>query len=94
MHENIKRYTIEGNTLDSMQNRDWLIKSLETQMRDEGYVPSIDLDPQYTLEFDGGLDWFGFKLSVYGVYIGEDESWNVSGVTSGKKIMMPTRLTK
>lgn len=97
MHEEIIRYSMSGDITDSnLENRkSQLVNFLETQMRDEGVVPSLDLDPGFTLDYDTARAVFRFELSVYGVYVGkEGDLWGTAGVTGGKRIMKHTPLSK
>lgn len=94
MHDDIVRFSRNGWTDNTAKSREWMIDDLEREMRDEGYVPSIDNYPQYTVEYVEEEEKFFFILSVYMVYVGKEESWQVSGVTVGKKIMKPTPPTK
>lgn len=94
MHDDIKRFEQEGYTENNAQNRDWCIRELETQMRDAGYAPSIDNEPQYTVEYLPAEECFKFKLSVFGVFVGKEDAWSVSGVTTGRRIMKHTPRTK
>jgi hypothetical protein len=97
MHDEIIKYTIEGELLDSKmsQIKDSLIGFLETRMREEGIVPSLDLDPQFTLDFDPDRDVFKFVLTVYGVYLGGERAWQEAGVMNGMTItrsILPSKL--
>lgn len=94
MHEDIQRFVRSGWTDNTARSREEMIDDLERQMRDEGYVPSIDNYPQYTVNYVEETEKFFFILSVYMVYVGKEESWEVSGVTNGKKIMKHIPLTK
>jgi hypothetical protein len=95
MHDDIVRFSREGLTGENhVQTKEWWVRDVENEMRDNGYVPSIDNDPQYTVDYLGDKEGFKFVLSVYGVYVGEDKAWQVSGVTSGKTIMRSTQKTK
>lgn len=85
MHEDIKRFEYQGMTDNNAQTREWFIHEAEKTLRDQGYVPSIDNEPQYTVEYVPETECFHFILSVFAVYVGED-SWEVSGVTHGKLI--------
>ena len=55
-------------------------------MRDEGYVPHLDLKELFirTMDADGNFD---FELTVYGIYVGEEQSLSIAGVTDGKTIL-------
>lgn len=93
MHDNIVRFEQKGLTLDTAQAREWLVDEIERQMRDSGYAPSIDNEPQFTVEYSADSEAFNYTLSVFGVKVKEDP-WKVSGVTRGKTIMKHTQKTK
>ena len=97
MHDEILRYSLDGEITDSNleSHKTQLVEMLEMQMRDDGVVPSLDLDPGFTLDYDPERDVFKFELSVYGIYVGrEGDLWGTAGMTAGKKIMKHTPLTK
>lgn len=97
MHEEIIRYSIDGEITDSNleSHKEQLIGFLETQMKDEGVVPSLDLSPGFTIDYDPERAVFRFELSVYGMYVGkEGDLWGTAGVTGGKRIMKHTPLSK
>jgi hypothetical protein len=95
MHDEIRRFGIEGQIADIniVDQKQRLVDFQENRMREEGCVPSLDLDPQFTLDYDAESETFNFALSVYGVYVGED-SWQVAGVSSGTTIQRFTPKVK
>lgn len=88
MHDTIKKFSLHGELDDRVvvQAKERMIAFLESMMRDKGCVPSLDLDPQFTTRYIAEKEKFEFDLSVYGIYVGREESCSVSGVTNGKKI--------
>lgn len=97
MHDDIIRYSMSGEITDANleSHKAQLVSFVETQMRDDGVVPSLDLDPAFTLDYDHERDVYKFVLSVYGIYVGTGgDLWGTAGVTSGKKIMKYTPLAK
>ena len=89
MHEDIKRFPLEGAITDALnvvEHKERLISFIEGAMRDEGYVPLLDMEPHFNQRFDVEGEHFEFKLSVYGVFVGKEESWGIAGVMSGNKI--------
>jgi hypothetical protein len=84
VHDDIKRFALTGTiTSDTfLAARESLIKELEDGMRDDGFVPVLDLLPHFTREYDPDSETFSFELSVYGTYVG-DESWRLLGMMSG-----------
>ena len=93
MHESIRKYSLNGVVKYDLftQVRGTLEKAIEDRMRDEGYVPVLDLDPQLTQSMEDGN--FNVTMSVYGAYVGE-KSWQVAGLMNGKPIMKHTPKTK
>lgn len=87
MHENIKRYSLTGEVKYEYlsQVREELERTVEDQMRLEGYVPVLDMDTQLTqsLRPDGN---FSVTMSIYGAYVG-DKAWKTAGLMTGKPIM-------
>lgn len=95
MHDDIRKFQLEGDVAEAsiLQTKDRLIDHLERLMRDYGYAPSIDNDPQWDAAFkqDGVYD---FSLTVYGVYVGKEKAWATSGVAGGKPVPKYTALSK
>lgn len=97
MHDEIIRYYLSGDITDANleSHKTQLVEFIEMQMREDGVVPSLDLDPSFTLDYCAERETFEFGLSVYGIYVGsEGDIWGTAGMTSGKKIMKSTPLTK
>jgi hypothetical protein len=96
MHDEIIRYTIAGEVSDRSlaQVKESMTQFIETQMRDDGIVPLLDMEPQFTRVFNQDRELFAFSLSVYGVYVGGEEAWPVAGVMNGTKILKYTAQAK
>ena len=48
------------------------------EMKDLGYVPRLDIDPDFTISYNYIKEYFEFTLSVYGSYIGRKRAkWTV-----------------
>lgn len=93
MHENIKKFFLDGIVGDDenlVQSKEFLIKNLEDQMRDNGFVPVLDMDPQFTLSYNVEKDYYDFNLSIYGVKVGRQQSWDVAGIMNGKTLTRST----
>lgn len=88
MHDEIQRFNLNGEMSDNnvVQQRERLVEFVESMMRDQGYVPALDLEPQFTLNFNEQNEQFIFALSVYGVPIEKSKTWQVGGILSGKEI--------
>lgn len=93
MHDDIKAFTVEGviNADKFIQTRDRLIHNIETDMREDGYAPVLDLTPQFTREYDAEHEVFNFKLTIYGVYVGKETAWQTAGLTNGRAALSTQR---
>ena len=96
MHNEIKRFGLTGTITSDrfVVAREALIKDVEDSMRDEGFVPVLDLHPQFTREYDPETEAFSFEISVYGAYVGEEESWHIAGMMNGTAVERYTRPQK
>ena len=48
-------------------------------MRSKGYVPVLDLEPQFSIEYNVKKDNYGFNLEIYGVYVGKKKAYQLEG---------------
>lgn len=82
---------MEGEIFDGniVESKERLVFFVETQMRDDGVVPTLDMDPQFTLDYSPEREAYNFELSVYGSYVGS-EACEVAGTMSGIMIMKST----
>lgn len=96
MHDDIKRFPLDGTLEDRniVSAKERLVRFQETAMRDDGFVPVLDLHPHFTLDYDPAAESYQFTLSVWGSYVGEDKSWLVDGMMDGKTIMKSILPTK
>jgi len=82
-HKPIKRFNLEGDILDEAftpRLKTEYIKLLLLEMRLSGYVPRIDIDPDFTIEYNNRIEIFTFKLSLHGVYVGKKKSEWIIGI--------------
>lgn len=88
MHDEIKRFALEGQIDSSnlVEAKDRLVLALEAQMRDDGFVPVLDLEPQFTRTYNVERENYDFTLSVYGAYVGRNKECETAGIMSGKRI--------
>jgi hypothetical protein len=96
MHDEIKKFYLEGELaeVNIVETKERIVHHLENMMRDYGFVPSIDNEPQFTLQFNPETEAFDFKLTVYGVKVDKERAWGISGITSGKEISKSIRRPK
>jgi len=88
-HKKIKMFQIDGeidddnNILNVRQKYEMLLVDM---MRSDGYVPHLDLEPAFSLEYNEGS--YNFLLSIYGVYVGKAKARCFHGVTINNLIPM------
>lgn len=89
MHEEIKRFGHEGivaeDVIDLVEFKERQVRWVESQMRDEGFAPALDIEPQYTQHYNPTENNFNYKISVYGIEVGE-KAWMIAGVMNGRVI--------
>jgi hypothetical protein len=88
MHDDIRKFTLEGEVAETnMANtKDRLVHHIESLMRDYSYVPALDLEPQFTLDYLPEDETFKFNLTVYGIKVEKGKAWSTGGIMSGKEI--------
>lgn len=90
-HKKITRFGLEGEIFDDAQIpkiKSQYIFMIVLGMKNKGYVPRYDIDPDFTVSYNGKT--FDFKLSVYGVYVGKKRAQCVQGIDKNMVIVAPT----
>jgi hypothetical protein len=59
--------------------KEMYLKLLTDEMRSNGYVPVLDLDPQWSIKYNHLKDNYSFQLEIYGVYLGKRKAQEVEG---------------
>lgn len=93
-HKNIKRFSIDvifNNDSDMIRIRAQYESLLVQKMRHQGYVLVLDINPAFSVEFDGQT--WKFKLTLHGIYVGKKKAWQYEGWTQGKLIPRATHQT-
>ena len=78
----IHNFTLTGFIGDDSQfirARELYERTLVQQMRDKGYVPVLDMSPQFSLTYIEKKDQYGFILVMFGVYVGKSKSNKYEG---------------
>jgi hypothetical protein len=82
LKRNIKSFLISGVIKDDSKIRDSrenYERLLVQDMRDRGYVPVLDLEPQFSIKYNENKDNYSFFLEMFGVYIGKKKAQDVEG---------------
>jgi hypothetical protein len=88
-HKPIKRFSLDGvihndSLIGRLKNE--YIRLLTSEMRLQGYVPRIDIDTDFTIEYNEKTEVFSFELSVYGIYIGKKQAEWTTGIDGATAI--------
>ena len=59
---------------------------LVQQMRDKGYVPVLDMQPQFNVKYNEEKDHYTFNLVMYGIYLGKAKALQYEGF-SGQSLI-------
>ena len=96
MHDEIKKFTLDGTLreTDIVKTKERLVNEVESVMRDYSYVPALDLEPQFTLDYSPADEGFTFFLTCYGVKVDKENAWLTGGIMGGKPIMKYTPKNK
>lgn len=87
IHKNIKRFYLDGTIYDDSfipRLREEYIRILHTQMKLQGYSPRLDINPDFTIDYNGKS--YEFRLSVFGTFVGKRNSECLSGIDKNKPI--------
>lgn len=86
-HKPIKRFHISGTIYDDsliIRLKEKYIKILRDDMQHQGYVIRFDIDPDFTLHYNGKT--FDFILSIYGVHVGKRKAQCLDGIDKNRAI--------
>lgn len=89
-------YMMEGQTNDEADVPDLVEKLCELlidEMRDDGYIPMLDLTPRIFNDYNSGTH--EVKVTLYGAYVGKRRSREYEGISSWKMFKKPsTRVSR
>lgn len=88
-HKPIKIFSIDGEFDDDsnlIKIRERFENHLISIMRHKGYVPHLDIEPAFSLEYVDGV--YKFLLSIYGIYVGKAKAKCYLAVSNNNLIPM------
>ena len=88
-HKPIRRFGFQGKIYDDAQVarlRQEYRKIILLEMTMSGYVPRLDIPEDFTLEYDYRTEYFNFKISIHGIYVGKKQSKWIIGVDGTEAI--------
>ena len=86
-HKKIKRFGMDGKVQSSTafaRVQEMYTKLLEEKMREEGYVPRLDLGMEGTTT--RRKSHYDFEISLYGSYVGRKTAWVIDGIENGRPV--------
>jgi hypothetical protein len=89
MNKKLKSFGMQGQIHDDSaipRLRSQYEQLIESDMREQGYVPILDLDIQFSLLYDETNDLYEFDIVVYGVYVGKKKAHLYEGF-SGQNLV-------
>lgn len=83
----IRRFCLVGDLIETrmIQSRETHNSVLIGMMKDEGYVPLLDVNPVFQTKYVGG-EKYQFSLTIQGVFVGRERAWQTQGMLDGKLI--------
>ena len=87
MRKKIHDFTISGIIGDDskiIKAREFHEAMLLQQMRDKGYVPVLDMSPQFSLLYNNNKDQYNFSLTMYGIFVGIKKSKLIEGFSGNQ----------
>ncbi len=91
-HKPIKRFCLDGDIYDDAsigRLKQEYIKLLNLEMKFSGYVQRLDIDPDFTIEYNEKTQNFKFNLSLYGTYVGKKKAEWIQGIDVTSVIYIP-----
>ena len=88
-HKPIKKFNLKGTIYDDsaiVRLRDEYGKLLTTEMKLSEYVPRLDINQDFTIEYNYEKQYFEFELTLYGVYVGKKKSEWILGIDETRVI--------
>ena len=78
----IHNFTIAGVIGDDSQiirSRELYERTILQDMRDKGYVPVLDMLPQFNITYVQQQNKYGFTLTMFGVFVGRSKAQRIEG---------------
>ena len=82
LKKNIKSFIVSGVIKDDAgiaKAREMHERILLQDMRSRGYVPVLDLESQFSIQYNRNKDTYSFFLEMFGVYVGKRKAYEIEG---------------
>ena len=94
-HRPIRHFTFDGIIINDAaigRLRQELVRLKTVEMCELGYVPRLDIEPNFTIKYNSEKDYFEFTLTVYGTFVGKKKALWIQGIDG--TILVPTLKNK
>jgi len=82
LKKNIRSFIVSGVIKDDsafVRIREMHERLLLEDMRSKGYVPVLDLEPQFSIKYNEKKENYSFYLEMFGVYVGKRKALEIEG---------------
>jgi hypothetical protein len=82
-HKPIKKFNLSGVIYDESaigRLRQEYTRLIESEMRLSGYVPRLDIDIDFTIDYNEKKKYFEFEITVHGIHTGRKQSEWIAGI--------------
>jgi hypothetical protein len=96
-HKPLKRFGLSGSIYSDsaiIRLKQEYINLLITEMKIMGYVPRIDIDFDFTMQYNKQKQYFEFELSIYGIFVGKKKAEWITGVDGTRVVPIPNSKSK
>jgi hypothetical protein len=96
-HKPIKKFSLSGSihddsAFDRLKNE--YVRLLISEMRLSGYAPRLDIDSDFTIDYNERKRNFIFELTLYGIYVGKRKSEWIAGIDGTKAVYIQKSKSK
>jgi len=87
IHKEIKKFKIDvkfKDDSDIIRIKNQYENLLSSDMRSKGYLRILDLDPAFSVQFNG--ESWNFIMTIYGMYVGKRKAIEWEGISQWKLI--------
>jgi hypothetical protein len=96
-HRPIRKFNLSGIIQDDAsipRLRDEYTRLVLSEMRLSGYVPRLDIDEDFTIDYNDRRSTFEFELTIYGVYTGRRKSEWIVGIDKAQAVYIAQSKSK
>lgn len=88
-HKPIKKFSLSGSIHDDSafdRLKGEYVRLLISEMRLSGYAPRLDIDSDFTIDYNERKRSFTFELTLYGIHVGKRKSEWIAGIDGTRAV--------